>query len=247
MGDSDITNYDTICNTYLEHVEAPSSWNNIYERPYMLSIFDSFAGKHVLDLGCASGFYTLYALEQGAVVTALDASREMINYIGKKTDSEKLTLLCSDLAEGFPGIADESQDYIVNSLVLHYIENWEPVIKECTRVLKPGGKMYLSTHHPFGDYLHLKKENYFEKTFVHDTWGSKKKPFTVHYYTRTLTEVLKPFLKPELKILNIEEPLPDKKYRSVNEEAYKRISEKPQFLFITIQKTGAFRGEKDAL
>ena len=39
---SDITNYDSIAEIYLAHIERPNSWNNLYERPYMLSRIHSY-------------------------------------------------------------------------------------------------------------------------------------------------------------------------------------------------------------
>ena len=36
------TNYDSIADIYTTHVDNELSWNNLYERPYMLSIFDNF-------------------------------------------------------------------------------------------------------------------------------------------------------------------------------------------------------------
>jgi ubiquinone/menaquinone biosynthesis C-methylase UbiE len=202
----------------------------------MLSLFDDFSGKNVVDAGCGTGFYTLHALRQNATVTAIDASGKMLDHVENEAKSGNLRLLCADLAEGLPGIQDETQDYIVCSLALHYIENWETLVRDFARVLKPGGKAYISTHHPFTDYLHLEKENYFSKEFVKDTWGSKKKPYIVHYFSRPLTDIIKPFLRPDLKIINIEEPKPDERYRKLNEKAFKKLSEKPGFLFLTIQK-----------
>jgi len=49
------TNYDKIAPVYIAHAEDELSWNNLYERPYMLSIFDNFTGKKILDAGCGTG------------------------------------------------------------------------------------------------------------------------------------------------------------------------------------------------
>ena len=55
---AELTNYDSIVEDYIAHTERPNSWNNLYERPYMLSKLRSLQDKHVLDLGCGSGFLT---------------------------------------------------------------------------------------------------------------------------------------------------------------------------------------------
>jgi ubiquinone/menaquinone biosynthesis C-methylase UbiE len=231
-----LTNYDGIADVYTAQAENELSWNNLYERPYMLSIFDDFKNKNVLDVGCGTGFYSFYSLKQNANVIAVDASQNMLNYVEKKDKFKKIKLFKADLKDGLPFIESDSQDFIICSLVLHYIENWETIINDFYRVLKNNGKLYISTHHPFADFLCLKKESYFTKDFVEDRWGSKEKPFTVHYYTRSLTELLKPFLNSKFNITAIEEPLPTQKCKELAPDIYQRLLERPNFIFLTLEK-----------
>ena len=230
------TNYDSIADIYTTHVDNELSWNNLYERPYMLSIFDNFENKDILDAGCGAGFYSFHALKQNANVIAIDASQNMLNYVKKKDKLKKIKLFKADLRNGLPFIESNSQDFIICSLVLHYIENWETIINDFYRVIKNNGKLYISIHHPFTDFLYLKKESYFAKYFVEDTWGSKGKPFIVHYYTRSLTDILKPFLNSRFNITTIEEPLPTLKCKELAPDIYLRLLEKPAFIFFTLEK-----------
>ena len=230
------TNYDNIAETYIAQAENSLSWNNQYERPYMLSIFESFKNKNVIDVGCGTGFYAFYALNQNANVIAVDASKKMLNFVSKKDKENQIKLYNADLGDGLSFIKSKSQDYIICSLVLHYIENWELIINDFYRILKNRGKVYISTHHPLSDYLYLKKESYYDKYLVNDTWGSKEKPFNVHYYTRSLSDLLKPILNTEFKIDKIEEPLPTMKCKKAAPNIYKRLLEKPTFLFLTLSK-----------
>ena len=202
----------------------------------MLSIFDSFSNKNVLDAGCGTGFYSFYALKQNANVTAVDASQNMLDYIKKKDKLNEIKIYKADLKNGLPFIKSNSQDYIISSLFLHYIKNWKIIIDDFYRILKNNGKLYISTSHPFTDFLYLKKESYFDKYFVEDTWGPKKKPFKVHYYTRSLTDMLKPFLNSNFNISAIEEPLPTLKCKKLAPDIYQRLKEKPAFIFLTLKK-----------
>ncbi len=70
-------------------------------------------------------------------------------------------------------------DYIICSLIIHYIKDWEPVLRELYRTMKTSGKLFISTHHPYEslDNPLLKNVNYFDTTFVEDTWGNGNKPF----------------------------------------------------------------------
>lgn len=235
---SKTTKYDSVIEDYLAHVERPDSWNNLYERPYMLSQFPSFHEKNVLDLGCGSGFYTEYALGKGAYVTAIDSSQSMINRLSQRNKSPRLQLICSDIAEPLSSVQSNSFDYVICSLIIHYIKDWEPLFAELYRIMKNDGKLFVSTHHPYLvlGYPLLKNINYFDTTLVEDIWGKKDRPFKVHYFTRSLTNILKPIINSQFKIINIEEPQPSEKCKQMFPTLYQRLNERPGFLFITLGK-----------
>jgi SAM-dependent methyltransferase len=236
--DAELTSYDSITvEDYITHVERPLSWNNLYERPSMITRLPSLKNKNVLDIGCASGFYTEYALNKGANVTAVDISKIMIDRLAEKIKSPRLTLHCADIAQPMPFLESDTFDCIICSLVLHYIKDWEKPLAEIYRVMKKGGRLVISTHHPFSMYLYLKPESYFDFKLVEDTWGARgPHPFKVHYYIRPLTVILRPIIQSKYKIIGIDEPLPDEKCKKLAPETYKRLLERPGFLFITLEK-----------
>ena len=233
---TDETNYDKIADIYIRHAEDKLSWNNLYERPYMLSVFDDFSGKTILDAGCGTGFYSKYALEKNADVIAVDTSKKMLDHLGKFNDSAKLKMYKADLADGLPFITSGSIDYIICSLALHYLESWEVIINEFYRVLKKSGKLYVSTHHPFSDYLILNKNTYFDKYLVEDIWGSGKNSFKVYFYTRSLSQLLEPFIRSPFTIISLDEPLPNEKCKRSAPEIFEKLNKHPAFLFLVLQK-----------
>jgi len=233
---SSITNYDSIAEIYLAHSERPNSWNNLYERPYMLSKILSLQDKNVLDIGCGSGFYTKRALEMGAHSTAIDASKVIINRLSSSMKSPKLRLICADITKPLSFLESESFDCVICSLILHYIEDWKPLLSELYRVMRKSGELIISTHHPFADYLFLHKSSYFENRLIEDTWGRGDQSFKVHYYTRTLTDILRPIIESQFSIKSIEEPLPTERIKEASPKTYERLSEKPGFLFIVLKK-----------
>lgn len=233
---SEFTNYNSIAEIYVAHTERPNSWNNLYERPYMLSKIHSLQNKKVLDIGCGSGFYTKHALEIGANVTAIDASKVMIDRLSSLIKSPNVRLICADITKPLSFLDSESFDFVICSLVLHYIEDWEPLLSELYRVMRKNSELIISTHHPFTDYLFLNKRSYFENKLVEDTWGSGEHSFKVHYYTRSLTAVLRPIIESQFSIVSIEEPLPTEKIKQASPKIYERLSEKPGFLFIVLRR-----------
>lgn len=67
-------------------------------------------------------------------------------------------------------------------------------------------------------------------------WGRSKTPFKVHYYTKTLTQIMAPIIKSEFKILEIDEPLPNEECKKISTHTYESLMQKPSFLFLTLQK-----------
>lgn len=123
------------------------------------------------------------------------------------------------------------------SLALHYIEEWKPLISELYRIMRKNGELIISTHHPFMDYLSLDKSSYFEKKLIEATWGrGSENEFTVHYYTRSLTDLLKPIIESKFNIVSIEEPLPTQDIKQISPQIYERLSNKPGFLFIVLRR-----------
>jgi len=236
--DSERTNFDSISvEDYLAHVERPLSWNNLYERPAMVARLPGLQGKNALDIGCASGFFTEYALKNGASVTAVDISKVMIDRLITRIKSPKLKIFCADISQPMPFLKPDVYDCVICSLIFHYIKDWEPLLSELYRVMKIGGRLVISTHHPFDMYLSLRPPSYFDFKLVEDTWASgSSHPFKVHFYTRPLTEALRPIIQSPFKIISIDEPLPTEECKEKDLRTYRRLMERPSFLFIVLEK-----------
>ena len=235
--DADLTSYDSIdMDKYLATVEHPDSWNNLYERPFLISKLPELKGKNVLDLGCCTGFFTEYALSREASVTAVDASRKSLERLASQVQSPKLTVQYTDISLPMHFLENQSFDLVICSLILHYIKDWDSLLEELHRTLKMGGRIYITTHHPFGIYLYLKPESYYDFKLVEDTWGNSENRFKVRYFMRPLTEVLRPLLRSKFRIETIEEMLPDESLRESHRELYARLKERPGFLYIELEK-----------
>lgn len=239
--DVEITNYDPIAEAFLVHAGRIDSWNNLYERPNTLARLPELKGKNVLDLGCSTGFYTEYALENGATVTAVDASQKLIDRLATRVKSPKVMRHCKDIGQPMPFLKTNTFDVIICSLVLDYIKNWQPVMAELYRVLKNGGRVVISTGHPFAQYLYMQRigqpTSYFSFRMFEDVWGRRgPQPFKTHYYIRPLHEVLRPVIQSKFKIVSIDEPVPDEKCKKISPETYERLLERPGFLFIVLEK-----------
>jgi 2-polyprenyl-6-hydroxyphenyl methylase/3-demethylubiquinone-9 3-methyltransferase len=104
------------------------------------------AGARVLDVGCGAGLLSEALAREGAEVTALDLAPELI-------DVAKLHLLESGLAvdyrlqsvEDLAAEAPASFDAITCMEMLEHVPDPGAVVAACATLLKPGGRLFLST------------------------------------------------------------------------------------------------------
>jgi len=234
--DAEITNYDPIADIFIAHAGRSDSWNNAYDRPNILARLPDLNGKRVLDLGCSTGFYTEYALEKGAEIAAVDASQKLIERLTNKIKSPKVKLHCADIGQPMPFLKSSSFDVAICSLVMDYIKDWDALLEELYRVLKKGGRVVISTGHPFSSFLyftrHAEPVGYFDFKMIADTWARKSaQPFRTHYYVRPLVEVLRPMIQSRFRIISVDEPPAPQDDKDAPE--YKQL---PGFLFIVLEK-----------
>src|SRR5215475_16081909 len=114
------TDYDSIADRYVREIDE-RSWNALYERPATLALLPDVKGKHVLDAGCAHGWYTDWLLRNGASVVAVDISARMVELAG-------------------------------------------------ARLLRPGGHVVSSTHHPTHDPKSLLEPGCMVEELIEERW-----------------------------------------------------------------------------
>jgi tRNA (cmo5U34)-methyltransferase len=105
--------------------------------------------RHVLDVGCGAGNYSLKLLEHipNLDVTLIDLSRPMLDRaaerLGKAT-SGRITLIQGDVRDvNLPG---SGYDIILAAAVLHHLRTeteWQAVFTSFYRALNPGGSVWI--------------------------------------------------------------------------------------------------------
>jgi ubiquinone/menaquinone biosynthesis C-methylase UbiE len=108
----------------------------------------------ILDVGCGSGFVTkdIASLTKGVVV-GVDGSNDMIKLAKKVLKKHKNVVLCVSPAKQLP-FNDNVFDVVTCNLLLMWVDDPQSVVKEMTRVTKPGGKVLASLEPDYGGKLH---------------------------------------------------------------------------------------------
>ena len=224
------TSYDETASKYADLQDA-KPWNIYFERPGVLRFLPDMQGKDVLDAGCGPGFYSLFGVNQGASVTAVDFNAEFVRRTKERTGN-RAKVLQADLAEPLSFAQDASFDVIISVLVLHYLKDWLPTLREFFRVLRPNGQLIFATHHPFTDMELSPTGDYFAVDLIEDEWDIGK----VQYYRRPLSKISKDLFDAGFVIEEISEPQPIKPPEGIVFSSYEKAMTSPRRLLIRATK-----------
>jgi 2-polyprenyl-6-hydroxyphenyl methylase/3-demethylubiquinone-9 3-methyltransferase len=144
---NDLTIYDKVADQWWsDEVRWVRTLRNMV--PGRLRWFDrhaDWAGRRVLDLGCAGGFMAEALDDRGARVTGIDpaagavaAARRHAGAAGREID------YLVGVGEALP-FADASFDHVVCVDVLEHVADLDRVLSEVARVLRPGGLFLYDT------------------------------------------------------------------------------------------------------
>lgn len=125
----------------------------LWSAPFGLMLLDRVPLKPdlvVLDVGAGTGFLTVELAQRcgpTAQVIAVDPWKAAMDRLRKRLDFLRLrnvVLLERDAAA--LDLRDESVDLIVSNLGVNNFDNAEAVLRECFRVAKPDGKLFLTSN-----------------------------------------------------------------------------------------------------
>lgn len=123
----------------------------LFKGDYITGKHINFVGKTVIDVGFGNGNNTMFLASMGMNVFGIEIDEKICAQVAEKFRKNDLE---ADLRVGsnqnIP-FDDNTFDFLVSWNVLHYEGEEEKIvngIKEYNRVLKPGGRLFLSTTGP---------------------------------------------------------------------------------------------------
>lgn len=224
--------YEEIAADYAAET-ADSAHNAFYERPATIALLGDVAGRKVLEAGCAAGTLTAMLADRGAEVTAFDVSPAMVE-LARQAVGGRAELLVADLSQPLTFAPDGRFDLVVASLVMHYVRDWEPVLREFRRVLTPDGAAVFSTHHPTMDWEHS-PEDYFATKRVTETWHKRSGDWQVSFWRRPLTAMCEAIASAGFVIERLSEPTPLPELARSDPDGYHTLRTQPSFLLFRLR------------
>lgn len=103
--------------------------------------FKAFIGDgpgRVLEVGCGTGIFTAELARTGNTIVAVDISDALIRKARERVPFANVSFIVGNACE--TAIRSGSLDCIVGSSSLHHLEV-RSALKECLRILKPGGRL----------------------------------------------------------------------------------------------------------
>lgn len=137
----------------------------------ILDILDIKDNNTILDLGCGTGFlsFPIAKSNEKAEIIGLDIVEETLKRNSKKAVDDKINNIKFVSYDGikFP-FKDNSIDLIVTRYVAHHFPDIDDKFKEINRVLKKGGKLFISDPMPndnddtrfVDEYMKMKKDGH---------------------------------------------------------------------------------------
>ena len=217
--------------------------NNLFEIPALFSLMPELKGKR--DLGCGFGEHCKKFVECGAQrVVGVDISEKMLAVANKENCDSKITYHNMPMEK--IGQLQERFDLVISSLAIHYVEDFEGVIKSVYNLLEDGGVFIFSQENPLctchaggdrwtrdekGKKLHVNLSNYGVEGERESVWFVDN----VKKYHRTFSTIVNTLIQVGFSIEKMIEPLPSKELLKKYPD-YADLFHKPDFLLLKVRK-----------
>jgi ubiquinone/menaquinone biosynthesis C-methylase UbiE len=223
--------FEDFAEDYERHAEA-SAYNALYDRPAVLDLMGDVRGLRILDAGCGPGLYASELVARGAAeVVGFDASPEMVRLALRRVPSGA-TFRTHRLGEPLDWLADACVDGALLALVIHHVDDRVGALGEIHRVLRPGGFLVVSTHHPTSDWVHF-GGSYFTTERIEEVWSSG---WPVRYWRQPLAATCEEFARAGFLIERLLEPRPTAEMAERFPEDHAKLLREPGFIDFRLRK-----------
>ncbi len=143
--DAKNTSWGKVASWYDQTVLKPDSYQQTVLLPNLQRLIAPRPGQTILDLACGQGLFAGAFAAAGATVLGADIAPELIALAKKQTPGAKFYVAPADKLSF---LKEKSVDTVVCVLALQNIKNVPDTLRECARVLRPGGRLAIVLNHP---------------------------------------------------------------------------------------------------
>ena len=140
----------------------------IVEKDVLIKKMNPQRREVILDLGCGTGRYVKELSEKCRKIIGVDFSKEMLEVA--KVKNPNVEFYQKDITKRLP-FKNNTFDKIISSLVFSHLTDISKPLKECRRILKKSGKLFI-TDFPGGSTIDWKSIKY-KKKIIHSLDVSK--------------------------------------------------------------------------
>ena len=238
-------NEEAVVEDYKTVRNRTESYNNLIEQPAMKLLLPDLKNKSVLDMGCGFGINCMDFLKRGAVkVTGIDISENMLDVARAENSGENIEYI--NLSMEKIDELDSKFDFAYSSLAIHYVTDFEKLIKDIYSKLNDNGILLFSQSHPLttapmegatwikneqGVKISSPISNYLENGQRILSWKDIQYPI----YHRSFSLIINALVENGFTIMKIVEPAPTKHALKIVPGMYDEIH-RPTAIIIKAQK-----------
>ena len=142
--------YDSLAADYDAEQDAPNfRFVREPEKKLIQDFFDKedFSGASVLEIGAGTGRFSLLFAAACRSYTVVDLSPAMLQQLTKKAEREHITNITAIEGDFLQVPISGTFDYIVSFTAIEYILDKKALFHKMAQLLKPGGKLFITTTH----------------------------------------------------------------------------------------------------
>jgi SAM-dependent methyltransferase len=242
--DTSTRSWDAIADDWVRHADT-NDYRNDLLMPFMLELLGDVRGVSILDLGCGEGGYSRELAARGAKVAGVDGSTRLVARARERAPAIQYFVANANALEP---IAAASFEIVMASMSLMDVEDYEGAIAEVSRVLIPGGRLFMSITHPCfsppisgwiksedGELKHFAVDRYMERAEWDDLIASSFERPVVRRH-KPLQDFVGPLLRRGFILRAFREPGASAEQIRTSPRL-ERLNRIPYFLFMTWEKT----------
>jgi ubiquinone/menaquinone biosynthesis C-methylase UbiE len=183
-----------------------------------LRLLGDVRGLRILEVGCGGGQCSVAFAKQGALVAGIDLSDEQLAFARRLAEREGVAVeFFQGSAVNLGVFASGAWDVVFSAYAFQYVREMPRCLAECSRVLRPGGRLVFSLDHPFRDcFLDAEEDtmsivpsrSYFDNSPQRWSWTLARASVPMESYHFTIAQWVEMLAGAGFRLVRLLEPAP---------------------------------------